>query len=83
MESVQWMTLFPRCFHAYKIIIIILRQSLMSRRLSNGTEKILEINLDSNEAACFTKIFSFRKESCLADVEEKITCEDWRNTRNR
>ena len=32
----------------------------------------LEINLDSNEAACFTKIFSFRKESCLADVEEKI-----------
>ena len=21
MESVQWMTLFPRCFHAYKIII--------------------------------------------------------------
>lgn len=40
MESVQWMTLFPRCFHAYKIIIIILRQSLMSRRLSNGTEKI-------------------------------------------
>ena len=28
------------CFHAYKIIIIILRQSLMSRRLSNGTEKI-------------------------------------------
>lgn len=39
-RSVQWMTLFPRCFHAYKIIIIILRQSLMSRRLSNGTEKI-------------------------------------------
>ena len=32
----------------------------------------LEINLDSKEAACFTKIFSFRKESCLADVEEKI-----------
>lgn len=32
----------------------------------------MEINLDSNEAACFTKIFSFRKESCLADVEEKI-----------
>ena len=33
---------------------------------------------DSNEAACFTKIFlSFRKESCLADVEEENTCEDW------
>ena len=32
----------------------------------------MEANLDSNEAACFTKIFSFRKESCLADVEEKI-----------
>ena len=40
MESVKLMTLFPRGFQAYKIIIIILRQSLMSRRLSNGTEKI-------------------------------------------
>ena len=35
-------------------------------------KKNLEIKLDPNEGACFTKIFSFRKESCLADVEEKI-----------
>lgn len=34
--------------------------------------KNLEIKLNQQEAACFTKIFSFRKESCLADVEEKI-----------
>ena len=34
--------------------------------------KNLEIKLDLKEAACFTKIFSFRKESCLVDVEEKI-----------
>lgn len=33
----------------------------------------LEINLDSNEAACFTKIFSFRKESCLfGRIEESL-----------
>lgn len=35
-------------------------------------KKNLEIKLNQHEAACFTKIFSFRKESCLADVEEKI-----------
>lgn len=35
-------------------------------------KKNLEIKLNQQEAACFTKIFSFRKESCLADVEEKI-----------
>ena len=35
-------------------------------------KKNLEINLNQHESACFTKIFSFRKESCLADVEEKI-----------
>lgn len=35
-------------------------------------KKNLEKKLDSNEAASFTKIFSFRKESCLVDVEEKI-----------
>ena len=31
----------------------------------------LEINLDSNEAACFTKNISFRKESCHAEEEKK------------
>ena len=35
-------------------------------------KKNLEIKLNQHEAACFTKIFLFRKESCLADVEEKI-----------
>ena len=34
--------------------------------------KNLEMKLDPKEAAYFTKIFSFRKESCLVDVEEKI-----------
>lgn len=34
--------------------------------------KNLERKLDPNEAECFTKILFFRKESCLADVEEKI-----------
>lgn len=36
---------------------------------------LLEITLCKEEAEQFTKIFRFRKESCLADVEEKIRAE--------
>lgn len=35
-------------------------------------KEILENSLNQEEAELFTKIFSFRKESCLTDVEEKI-----------
>lgn len=42
----------------------------------------LEINLDSNEAACFTKISLLEKSRVLL-MWKKNTCEDWRNTRNR
>ena len=35
-------------------------------------KKTLENSLNRDEAELFTKIFSFRKESCLADVEERI-----------
>lgn len=35
-------------------------------------KETLENTLDQEEAELFTKIFSFRKESCLTDVEEKI-----------